>query len=665
MANNSGSKPGGVDSHHADTQTLTELNQRSASIGLWDVSVFRPTMHYWKYKQKSSGQERNGADFRCTLVSVHNPEQYVSAHITMRSDKMGPLQQAEAKFKANLKFRISKVGLDNSAKQEFMHTPVKHKVDLSRTKADPLMKLKEGEIIQPHPSMPLTECKQLQQNQRFDVTAILDQVSEVRAVNAERQVVSLTLLDDSGDEGKPVQLTISYFMDLPLGKEDTETMENLLTPKEDAVKQVLSFFAVQGKRTDKGYTFEADSKKDFFIVTATGPRAKHLAEVAGSLQAIPQEQRDILQQATYEHHDYENEEGAQTLCKLLSELASITDISKLNEKPTVWSAQWVEVGWPMGDTLLKKDGSQLWFQTSLRDVSGVVERVWVNEASALSLSQLPDKEAFMESHAKGNQLFPIMSAVKVVREARLTQDNGDVSQLADSKTEKKPSVNLVLVQAVDQPLNEAPSKAALEMIPLLRDLKDDTSAVLPAALDMVSTSPHYAFTVCCKPSAEDSKVYIPCQKVVALVRTSKRTEASNLGDGFKLTTSGVEDLLSTGAAGQTTHTLSAICTLKNLTQYKLDPPRGKSQAAIVLITAKANDSWVVESVQTITEEDATQAKQSFLQLLNLAMHIYNRDRRRKVEWNDDFSPIASKKCRFMGRSPTDAPLPDPGCSGGA
>ena len=113
---------------------------------------------------------------------------------------------------------------------------------------------------------------------------------------------------------------------------------------------------------------------------------------------------------------------------------------RLNEKPTLWQANWVEVGWPQGDTLLTKEGTRLWFQISLRDLSGQVENAWMNEKSALSLSRLADKEAFIESFTEGNQLFPIMSTVKVIREVKSSQDAGDVSQPADAKPAKKMSI---------------------------------------------------------------------------------------------------------------------------------------------------------------------------------------------------------------------------------
>ena len=156
MAKNDGSKPASAASQCAETQALAELNQRSAGLGLWDVGIFRPHIHDYKWTPKNTSQAKSGADFRCTLVSVRDPSQYVNAHISMRSDKKAPLEQAQAKFKANLKFRISKVGLESSVKQEYLHTPIKLKIDLAKTKAEAQMQLKQGETVQPCPSMSLS-----------------------------------------------------------------------------------------------------------------------------------------------------------------------------------------------------------------------------------------------------------------------------------------------------------------------------------------------------------------------------------------------------------------------------------------------------------------------------------------------------------------------------
>ena len=91
----------------------------------------------------------------------------------------------------------------------------------------------------------------LQQAQRFDVTALMDTMSDVRAVNASRQVVSITIIDDSGIDNKPGQLTFAFFMDLPLSKEDAVTMNILREAQAAKVKPVFSFFALQGKKRIK------------------------------------------------------------------------------------------------------------------------------------------------------------------------------------------------------------------------------------------------------------------------------------------------------------------------------------------------------------------------------------------------------------------------------
>ena len=112
MATNTESQSGsGAAAQRADTQALAELNQRSAGLGRWGVSIYNPAKHEWKYTPKGAGQPKTGAAFRCILVSLRDHSQYVSAHLVMRSDNMAPLQQAEAKFKADLKFRISKARL--------------------------------------------------------------------------------------------------------------------------------------------------------------------------------------------------------------------------------------------------------------------------------------------------------------------------------------------------------------------------------------------------------------------------------------------------------------------------------------------------------------------------------------------------------------------------
>ena len=64
---------------------LSELNTRSAKLGCWDVGIFQPRIDEWSWKDKNTQQTKQGAAFRCLLVSNLNPGEYAVAQQNMRS----------------------------------------------------------------------------------------------------------------------------------------------------------------------------------------------------------------------------------------------------------------------------------------------------------------------------------------------------------------------------------------------------------------------------------------------------------------------------------------------------------------------------------------------------------------------------------------------------
>ena len=160
---------------------LAELNQRSASLGSWDIGMFKPEIHEWTYSDKKTLKQVNGAIFRVLLVSLTHPNHYAKGEIFMRNEKKEPLEQAKKKYAENKCFRMSAVHLKSNSAQEYLHTPLKFVVDLSRTRLDPLLSTVEGQLIQAQPSLTLSEINELQQNQRFDVIALVEQVGDPRS----------------------------------------------------------------------------------------------------------------------------------------------------------------------------------------------------------------------------------------------------------------------------------------------------------------------------------------------------------------------------------------------------------------------------------------------------------------------------------------------------
>jgi hypothetical protein len=614
---------------------LKELNQRSAILGTWDVTVCYPRLETWTVP--TTGKE--GSAFRCLLVSHLDEGAYIAGEIVMRASNKAPLNKAMEKYVHGLSFRISNVKLLSHHKQEYLHTPLKLVVELDKTQANPLLASAAINGIAPKPSMPLSSIKQLVQSQRFDITALIKSMDDPRPVGGGRQVSTIVLIDEADADGKIPQLKMSLFYGVP----PSSKMSAMIDILRDAVdnSEAISLFALQGKKQDGGYT--VNNSKDFFLAKAIGDKSDRLSDAAAELNEAPAEKCQTFQQEySGTGKKYEEEQGKEFFCKLLAALSKKTNIAEIEAATTVWQMNWVEVAWPTGEQLCTKDGARLFFRTILRDGTGQVE-AWMNEASALQLSNQTNKEGFVLVHSQGKQFFPLAAAVKVIRAIKQEKDlSGGASQPPVY------NVHLTIVNAVEQPLTEAPTQSALALLPLLDYSDTDTSSIVAAPLQMVSESQQYAFEVSMQ---TEPKIATLCQKVLSLVRSTKATTTIQVGQGFKLTTTDVEDVL---GDTEKKFTLTAVCTLDNLPQYRLDPPRRGVQYALITVTSMMQDTFIVDQVQLLSEEEGNAATVSLKQLMLLTRQMYAPDRKRGGEWNATFSPASAKKCRFLGRSPTDA-----------
>ena len=96
----------------------------------------------------------------------------------------------------------------------------------------------------------------------------------------------------------------------------------------------------------------------------------------------------------------------------------------------------------------------------------------------------------------------------------------------------------------------------------------------------------------------------PCSQVFALIEADRASVLHNIGeDGYKLCTSNVRDVLAPDDT--TTYDLTAFCTLKNLQDFKLDPPRGTKKQSALTTTPTQN------KVTTGSESSNFEAGQTF------------------------------------------------------
>ncbi len=631
-------KSSGAAQPTAKPQSLALLNTRSAKIGMWELYVSNPQVSTYEWTDKKSQEVKSNQVFRCLLVDRNDPANYCVGECKKKpTEGPQPLEAMTKKMKDGLGFRFSKVALAET-KQEFISSPKKVVINLAASKLDPILAT-GGSTPKPVPAMTVAEVLGFNANQRFDMTALVDRVSETpRQAGAARQVFDVFLVDDSKSGDKTLDLKVSLFA----AEESVAALRAHMKGFEKS-STAITFFGLQAKKNDKGYSVQ--SSKDFFSAQASGDRAAVLKEAAATLHSLPPESREIIQASFEGQRDYTCIQGTETFACLLDSMSGTTGIAAIDREATVWQANWAEVSWPTGKDICTSDGARIWFQTLVSDVTGSVS-AWCNESTALALSQLRTKEAFVAAHAAGDSLFPSLSSVKLVRKP------GDAPQLAGAGSASQ----LQLVEGMDQSFKIAPAKSTFDLLPLARACSNHSCGIRPACLRNIRQSAQYALAV----EEDDSTggtVLVPCQKVVALVRSCHKSKLEKLGNGFNLVTNGVQDVIPAGAEAATPDqefTLTTMCTAENLTQYKLDPPRGQKQHALVTITDVAAGLFVVETVQLVSSEDANDLTTSMTTWARLAKELVLGDSgKRSLPWTDVSSPASAKKCRTLGRCPTD------------
>ena len=173
-----------------------------------------------------------------------------------------------------------------------------------------------------------------------------------------------------------------------------------------------------------------------------------------------------------------------------------------------------------------------------------------------------------------------------------------------------------------------------------------------------------------------SKVHFtrPSANIVALVvANSKSKTIETIDGGYMLQTTVCNHPSPETVNGEepARYVLRSYCTLDNVKDFKMDPPRGsKQQVALVQIVAIASsdestnaaEEMVVDSVQLLNDDQATQLQDSFQKLIYYSTLVSQQpSKEKRVElWTDtdeSMTPMKAKKCRVLGKSPTNDELP--------
>ena len=101
-----------------------------------------------------------------------------------------------------------------------------------------------------------------------------------------------------------------------------------------------------------------------------------------------------------------------------------------------------------------------------------------------------------------------------------------------------------------------------------------------------------------------------------------------------------------------------MCGQNNRSAFLINPVRGKPLHALVVVTAMKGDTIYADSIEIIqTEVDRKELVASMRKEISLAIDLLrSASSDSKATWSDATSPLASGRCKTLGRSPTDADL---------
>ena len=542
---------------HESHFALSMLNSASVKIGgVWDVAVCRPFED--KYKYVWQGKDREGCNFLCTLVSSDDPSQYCQAQFKKTAANANKYQEALRAFKDGSRFEMSNVALVQDAKLQYVSSPLKIVVDLSKTKMDACVGA-PASAVQPAPTATVASSVNIATDQCFDVTALIQKVGETRHHENNRSSFAVWIYDGSVDNDtqktKVMPLTV-YFDTIAsttcpssAAQPVSDQSWRALVEEQLQGKKAVSFFCVSGAQDADG-KLSFRTTKNAFLIKGVGTKAQKLNSNA-ALHNLQEEDTVAFELQTGKAaKDWSQQLGTETRCKLLATFArNTTGVPELDNADTIWQCNWVRITEPSeGQNIKSNDGKRLWLPVTLRDETGCIV-LYITEQAVLKLANVVDVTAFEQLHSEKRLRFLFWASVKVWRrpsKASAAQPGADDRQNNEFDS--------FIVDAAEQDVTEAFSQRSTLLLPMLGDSVDN---VLPTTLGMLRKSEHYALAVqytaqeippelskAASKAVPGVPLLRPCSRAVALVLSRKRSKVVHAGaGGHKLVTDDVVDFL--------------------------------------------------------------------------------------------------------------------------
>ena len=343
---------------------LAQLNKASVKIGgEWQVYVFRPIEDNYEYTYQ--GKPRKGTNFFVTLVSAQDPSQYCQAQFKKNTKNEAKYEKVKKAMEHGRRFVMSKVVFVDDAKLAYVSSSLKIVVDLFSTKMDACVDIPNS-VVQPVPMTTIAGSSNLEGNQFFDVTALVQEVSQVTNHSNNRSSFVVKIYDGSvdPDNNKIKVMPLKVYFDT--------TPESVFQPKPSATvlalqpmsgndmkafaeehmnnKTAISLYAISGAQDDMG-KFVFRNTKHTYMAGAVGAKAEKIKDAA-ELHNLTPEQTAVfeIQTTTAAARDWSAEPGRETRCGLLATFArTATGVTELDADESIWQINWARITEPSAE----------------------------------------------------------------------------------------------------------------------------------------------------------------------------------------------------------------------------------------------------------------------------------------------------------------------------
>ena len=276
---------------------LSELNEASARTGgSWVVDAFHPVEHNLEYTWQSPWED--GTSLVVTLVSEKDASQYCQGRLWKDVRNEAKYERKKKAMMHGVRYIMSNVCFIDEAKLAYVSCPLKVVVDLTVTKMDTVLYPNfhtvphsdfRNSVLQPAPTATIADSAGLAGNQCFDVTALIQEVQDIRRHAHNRSSLVVKIYDGSVDpDTKKVKL-MPVRIDFDTARPEISICTNsagqpvsgegirTLAEAHLQSKTPMSFFCISAAQDDTG-TFLFRSTKHTFITAAVGTKADRMKE---------------------------------------------------------------------------------------------------------------------------------------------------------------------------------------------------------------------------------------------------------------------------------------------------------------------------------------------------------------------------------------------------